>query len=116
MPGIVTNSLGKIVVSEETIAILAGYTAIENYGIVGMAAKSAGDGLAELLKRENLRKGVKVSTADNAVIIDLFVIIQYGVSIGVVAQNVIDNVAYRVREITGLEIAAVNVYVEGVHV
>jgi uncharacterized alkaline shock family protein YloU len=116
MPGIVQNELGKITIDDEIIASIAGYATIENYGIVGMASKSATEGLWELLKRENVKKGVKVSVGEKGVRVDLYVMVEYGVSINAVANNVIDNVTYRIHDLTGLEIDAVNVHVEGVRI
>jgi len=55
-------------VSEDLIATIAGYAAVENYGIVGMCARSAGDAIVELFGRENLQKGVLVEkVGDNQV-------------------------------------------------
>lgn len=116
MPGIVNTECGRIVIADEIVATVAGCAAVENYGIVGMASQKAGEGLWELLGRENVKKGVKVAVKENVCTIDLYVIVEYGVSLHAVAQNVIENVTYRVRETTGLEVAAVNVHVEGVRV
>ncbi len=48
--------------------------------------------------------------------IELHVIVAYGVSIRAVAQNVLENVRYKIEEFTGLEIEAINVVVEGVRI
>ena len=63
MPARIQNELGKITFSDLAIASLAGMTAVECYGVVGMASTKATDGLNELLKRENLARGVKVTGA-----------------------------------------------------
>ncbi len=111
-----TNSLGEMVIADEVIAVLAGVSAIECYGIVGMASKRATDGLVELLGRENLSKGVKIHTQGEDIIIDLYVIVEYGISIAAVAENIIDTVKYNVENFTGLNVKKVNVTVEGVRV
>ena len=54
--------------------------------------------------------------SDNLIEIDFHVIISYGVSIAAVADNLIENVKYKVSEFTGLEIKKINIYVEGVRV
>lgn len=110
------NSLGEMVISNEVIATLAGISAIECYGIVGMASKRATDGLVQLLGMENLSKGVKVHTQDSEIIIDLFVIVEYGISIAAVAKNIIETVKYNVENFTGMNVKRVNVTVEGVRV
>ena len=116
MPGVVNTEYGSIMIADDIISTVAGCAAVENYGIVGMASQRAGEGLWELLGRESVKKGVVVSVEDNRCTIDLYVIVEYGVSLHAVAQNVIENVTYRVRETPGLEVAAVNVHVEGVRV
>lgn len=111
------NELGRISVAEDLISVVAGYAAVENYGIVGMCAKRTGDTLAELLGRDNLKKGIRVTpVGDNRVEIDLYVILQYGVSLPAVASNCKSNVKYRVEDLTGVGVNSVNIHVEGIRV
>lgn len=116
MPGVLRNDNGQIAIDNDIIGTIAGFATVENYGIVGMASKNTGDGFWELLGRENLRKGVLVKTEGTNTEIDLYVMVEYGVSINTVAENVIHNVGYRVHEYTGLNVTSVNVHVEGVRV
>lgn len=113
---IVTN-LGKIMITDDLIASIAGYAAVENYGIVGMNAKKAADSFIELFGKDNLRRGVQVTVVSPDVIdIDLYVTLEYGVSLPAVARNTKSNVKYRVEEMTGLTVHAVNVHVESIRV
>ena len=116
MPGIITTELGKISISEDIIAMIAGYAASENYGIVGMSAKTTGDQLRQLVGGDNQKRGVKVTVLedDEGVDIDLFVTIVYGTSLSAVAKNAIENVRYRVKEMTGLNVRNVNIHVEAI--
>ena len=116
MKGRISNKLGEIQISTEVIAKYAGLTAIECFGIVGMAAVSMKDGLVKLLKRESLTHGINVELEDNHIILDFHVIVSYGVSISAVADNLIENVKYKVEEFTGMEVDKINIYVEGVRV
>jgi len=111
-----SNALGNVTITNEVIATLAGVSAIESYGIVGMASKKVTDGLAELLGFENLTRGIKVFTQDERIFIDLFIIVEYGVSITTVAKNVIDRVKYNVENLTGMTVENVNVKIQGVRV
>ena len=78
----ITNELGDILIDENVIAKYAGTTAVECFGIVGMAAVSMTDGLVKLLKKESITKGIDVTIdEDNSITIDFHVIIAYGVSI-----------------------------------
>ncbi|MPW26040.1 Asp23/Gls24 family envelope stress response protein [Alkalibaculum sp. M08DMB] len=110
------NELGYINIAEGVIANIAGLSAMECYGLVGMASKRSTDGFVDLLKGENLKKGVKITKHENRVIIDLYVIIEYGVKISVVAENIIGKVKYNVEKQTGLSVEKINVIVESVRV
>ncbi len=117
MTATIKTEIGTITLDEDVIASIAGYAACENYGIVGMNSKSAGDSLRQLIGGENIRRGVKVETLDdNRVNIDLYVILQYGISFPAVAENAVSNVRYRVEEMTGIKVCKVNFYVEGIQV
>ncbi|MDD4779844.1 MAG: Asp23/Gls24 family envelope stress response protein [Tissierellia bacterium] len=110
------NEYGNITIDDQVIATIAGISAMECYGIVGMASKNATEGFFELLKREQLTKGIKVSTIEEKIIIDLYAVFQYGVKISVVAENVISNVKYSVESFLGVQVEKVNIFVQGVRV
>ena len=114
MKGRIDNKYGSIQIDPEVIAMYAGTTAVECFGIVGMAAVSMKDGLVKLLKRESLTKGINVTIRDNAISIDFHVIVSYGVSILAVTDNLIESVKYKVEELTGMTVEKINIYVEGV--
>ena len=114
MKGRIDNKMGSIQIDPEVIAMYAGTTAVECFGIVGMAAVSMKDGLVRLLKRESLTHGINV--AINALSIDFHVIVAYGVSISTVADNLIESVKYKVEEFTGMKVEKISIYVEGVRV
>ena len=74
------------------------------------------DGLVKLLKKESLTRGITVTLSQNKLVLDFHVIVAYGISIRTVADNLIENVKYKVEEFTGIEIAKINIYVDGVRV
>lgn len=110
------NKYGVITIDREVIARIAGYAAIECYGIVGMAAKNVKDGLVQLLKLESLTKGIKMQINANRVQINLHIIVEYGTNISAIADNIISTVKYSVEEYTGLSVEGVNIFVDGVRV
>ena len=115
--GMMNTNLGNVQIDNDVIAKYAGSSAVECFGIVGMAAVNVKEGFAKLLKRENIRHGVGVTvSSDNKITIDLHVIVSYGVSISAVTDNLISNVKYKVEEFAGLSVERINVYVEGVRV
>ena len=117
MKGRINNKLGEIQISSDVIAMYAGMTAVECFGIVGMAMVSMKDGLVRLLKRDSSTKGINVIIdEDNEITIDFHIIVSYGVNIATIADNIISNVKYKVEEFTGMEVDKINIYVEGVRV
>ncbi len=116
MKGRISNPQGDVMIRTDVIAKYAGITAVECFGIVGMAAVSMKDGLVKLLKKESLTHGINVDIEENHIILDFHVIVAYGVSISAVADNLIENVKYKVEEFTGMEVDKINIFVEGVRV
>ena len=115
MRGHIEGQLGTITIESEVIARYAGSTAVECFGIVGMAAVSMKDGLVKLLRKDSLKHGISVTiTEDNRIRLNFHVIVAYGVNISTIADNLVSNVKYKVEDFTGMEIEKINIYVEGV--
>jgi uncharacterized alkaline shock family protein YloU len=110
----VITSLGRLYVSEDVIATMAGVACTECYGIVGMASSRLQDGLADLLGRESLSKGVQVLLEGDSCEILLYIVVGYGTKISEIAKNVSDKVRYVVETQTGLNVRAVHIRVQGV--
>lgn len=107
---------GNVTIDDQVFATLAGLAAMECYGVVGMASRNATQGIFELLKREQLTKGIKVTTIDEKIIIDLYIVLQYGVKISVVADNIISRIKYSVETFSGVSVDNVNIFVQGIRV
>jgi uncharacterized alkaline shock family protein YloU len=111
-----SNEIGNIQYSEEVLAKIVGLSTMECYGVVGMVSKNATEGLWELMRIENLSKGVKLKFNDNKLVIELFVMVEYGTKISVIASNIIQKVRYSVENFTGLKVSSVTVNVQAVRV
>lgn len=107
---------GRVNIGDDVLADLAGLTCTRCYGIVGMASQSFQEGVAELLGRESLRKGVRLKRSGDRVSFDLYVIVDAGINIAEVAHNLIEQVKYMVESSTGLGVDEVQVHVQGVRV
>jgi uncharacterized alkaline shock family protein YloU len=117
MSGIQSTNYGTIVISKEVIAKYAGSVAIECMGIVGMASVSVKDGFVRLLRRDSLTKGIRIEmTAGGKLTLSFHVIVAYGVNILSVSNNLMENVKYKVEDLTGLNVDKINIFVEGVRV
>lgn len=104
---------GSIRIANEVVRIIAGLAASEVKGVVGMSGGVV-DGFAELLKKKNLAKGVKVEVGEKQAIVDLFIVIEYGAKIPDTAYLVQENVKRAIESMTGLEVIEVNVHIQGV--
>ncbi len=111
-----SNDNGHISFSEEVIAKIVGLSTMECYGVVGMVSKSATDGLWELMRIENLSKGVKINFKNNELYINLYVMVEYGTKISVISNNIIQKVRYNVENYTGLKVSTITVNVQAVRV
>ncbi|MBE6125821.1 MAG: Asp23/Gls24 family envelope stress response protein [Erysipelotrichaceae bacterium] len=111
------TTLGGINVSVDAIASMTGAIVCECFGVVGMASrKFLKDGWAVLLRQENYSKGVEVKQTKDGLELDIYVIIAYGVKITEVVSEIQKRVKYQVSKTLEIEIAAINVFVQGVKV
>ncbi len=106
---------GSIEISPTAIATLASHAALQTYGVVGMASPNLASDIAASLTRDPNR-GIVVRLEDNHIIIDVYVIIEYGTRIASVANSLINGVRYAVEQATGLSVNQVNVHVQGLRV
>jgi uncharacterized alkaline shock family protein YloU len=105
---------GRVEVFPSAVAAIAGHAAMGCYGITGMAARGLRDGVAELLRRESVDRGVEVVEIEGGLAIDVFVIIQYGIRISEVAHNLQETVKFEVERAVNVPVVEVNVNVQGV--
>ena len=112
----IKNDIGTIYITEDVLLKVVGYAALECYGIVAMSSKRAKDGFVEWLGKENLTKGVQVNITDAGIDIDLFIIVEYGISIVEVCNIIKSQVCYKIENMTGAKVRRVNISVEGIRV
>jgi uncharacterized alkaline shock family protein YloU len=105
---------GRVEVFPSAVAAIAGHAALGCYGIAGMSARGLRDGFAELLHRESVDRGVEVLEADGGLVIDVYVVIQYGIRITEVAHNLQEAVKFAVERSVRVPVLEVNVNVQGV--
>ena len=104
----------NLTISEDVIGIIAGLAAAEVEGVSGMTLGIV-DGINQFLGgNKKYSKGVKIEMEGNEVIINLFVIVRYGVKIPDVAFSIQNSVKDSVEGMTGLTVKSVNINVQGV--
>ena len=111
------TNLGTVNISLDVVATVAGGAATECYGVVGMASqKILKDGFFELLRKENYSKGIVASDGETGLVLDLYVVLGYGIKINEILIEVQKKVKYVVESTLDVNIEAVNVYVQGLRI
>ncbi|MCC6102709.1 MAG: Asp23/Gls24 family envelope stress response protein [Atopobiaceae bacterium] len=107
---------GTLKVSNDCIADLAGYAALECYGVVGMADIDETAGVIRLLPIYRLRRGIDVMSEGTTVTVDLHVIVEQGVNMTQVSANLKSAVTFILARIAELDAVTVRVHIEGMRV
>ncbi|CAI6055507.1 Asp23/Gls24 family envelope stress response protein [Cohnella sp. JJ-181] len=107
------TDMGTIQIAPEVIEIIAGLATVEVEGVAGMSG-GISSGIAELLGRKNLSKGVKVEVGQKEAAIDVSIIVEYGRRITEIASEVQQGVKRSIEVMTGLNVVEVNVHVHDV--
>lgn len=110
------NSNGNITISDESIALVVGHTALECYGVVNLEARSLFESFIESFKKRKNSRGIRILTIGDRIHIDLNITLKYGVSINAVAESVRRSVKYNVEQFTGMIVDAININIVGVKV
>lgn len=109
------NPLGSIFISHRALSSIAHQSALESYGVVGLAAKNLAEGITQVLVKDPVL-GVDINFENSAVIIDVYLVVEYGTRIKTVADNVAELIKYQVENMTGLSVNKVNVHVRGLRI
>lgn len=105
---------GKVNIADDVIGVISTIAASEIKGIKALNGTFQ-DEVLELIGKKNFNKGIQVEMNDNVVLVELSVIVDYGTKIHEVAKEVQENVKLAIESMTGLEVAAVNVNIEGIN-
>lgn len=109
------ENLGEVKIADEVVAMIAGLAAMEVDGVSCMAGNATKE-LINKLGRKSLAKGVKVDVLEGIVTVSLMLNMKFGYSIKDVTSKVQEKVKAAIENMTGLEVADVNIRVAGVDV
>ncbi|QAT42841.1 Asp23/Gls24 family envelope stress response protein [Aminipila luticellarii] len=109
------EKLGAVKISEDVIAICVINSALATKGVAGLSGGLTDTISKNILGKEPLKKGIKISKEDDEINIDIYVIVHYGVKIPEVAWNIQKNVKKEVENMVDIPIKAINIHVQGVH-
>ena len=108
-----SDQVGDVRVADEVVAIIAGLTTTEVEGVSSMAGNITNE-IVSKLGMKNLSKGILVEVMENEVKVDVAINISYGYSIPEVSSKVQDKVKTAIENMTGLNVAVVNVRIASV--
>ena len=107
---------GDLHVSNDVLADVVGNAAMQCYGVVGMTAPNAADGIAKILPASRLRRGVVVTKEEQGVRVDLYIVVEYGINVSTVTRNLTDAVRFALTEYMRIPLAAIEVHVQGIKI
>ena len=108
-----SDQVGDVRVADEVVAIIAGLATTEVEGVSSMAGNITNE-IASKIGMKNLSKGILVEVMENEVKVDVAINISYGYSIPEVSSKVQDKVKTAIENMTGLNVAVVNVRIASV--
>ncbi|HWJ76847.1 MAG TPA: Asp23/Gls24 family envelope stress response protein [Niallia sp.] len=107
------NGLGKVEIAPEVIEVIASIAALEVEGVAQMRGNFA-SGVAEKLGKKLHNKGVKVELSEEGIKVEVYCVMNFGISIPQVAQQIQDNIRQTLINMTGLVAQEVNIHIVGV--
>ncbi|AUJ29935.1 Asp23/Gls24 family envelope stress response protein [Liquorilactobacillus hordei] len=106
-------TLGQIEIAPEVLEVIIGIAASQVDGVYSMRGSLA-NSVNELFGRKSRGKGVKLGQSMETLTVEIYVFLNYGVSVPKVASEIQEKVKQQLLFMTGLELATVDVYVQGV--
>jgi uncharacterized alkaline shock family protein YloU len=110
-----TTPIGSIHVAPRAITTIAYQAALESYGVVGLAPKNLINNLTNVLVKDPTQ-GVEVHYDGENIIIDMYIVIEYGTRIKSVARSVANTIRYHVEKALGMPVDQVNIHVSGLRI
>jgi uncharacterized alkaline shock family protein YloU len=105
---------GEVNISNEVIGIIAGLAAKEVSGVAGMNT-SLGVEISEIFGKKIYNKGVKIEIDnDNAITVNLDLVIDYGIVISEICSKIQQNVKKSIETMTEMEVLAININIQGI--
>ena len=106
------NSMGEVKIADDVVAVIAGLAASEVDGVASMAGGLTNE-INSRLGMKNLSKGVKVDVLEGVVTVSIALNLKYNYNVMEVSSQVQKKVKTAVENMTGLEVADVNIKVAG---
>jgi uncharacterized alkaline shock family protein YloU len=109
------NQLGSILIQKDAIASIARQSTLQSYGVVGLAPKNIFENIRQFLKKD-ARYGIEIEFDHDGLVIDIYIVVEYGTNIKSITNSVINTVKYNVEKTVGLPVRNINVHVRGLRI
>ena len=109
------NELGSILIQKDAIATIARQSTLQSYGVVGLAPKNLVENIRQWFKKDD-KYGIEVDFAHDGLIIDLYIMVEYGTRIKSITNSIVNSVKYNVEKSVGLPVRRINVHVRGLRI
>jgi uncharacterized alkaline shock family protein YloU len=107
--------IGKVNISEEYFQKIIGEAVTSCYGVAGMVASGSKQRIVDIFtKHDSLNKGIIIKGNADSIIVELHIIVVYGMNINAIAKSIVHKVQYTVEELTGIKVNKVVVKVDGI--
>lgn len=107
--------MGDVNIADEVLSLLAYKATIDVEGVVSMTGGLMTD-LAGLVRKGETPKGVRITKTEDEVTVEVSVEVEYGMDMTKIASDIQTGVAGALKDMAGIDVAAVNVNVAGVHI
>lgn len=107
------QDLGNIEVAPEVLEIIASIAATDIEGVASMRGNFASD-VVERLGKKVHGKGIKTELSQEGLMIDVYCVVNYGVSIPKTALKIQEQVRQTLENMTSLQTQEVNVHITGI--
>ena len=109
------GNLGEVQIADEVVAVIAGIAAMEVEGVSSMAGTTTREIISKL-GMKTLSKGVRVDVLEGIVTVSLALNLKFGTNIRTTTMKVQEKVKSAIENMTGLEVADVNIRIAGVDI
>ncbi|ONI44146.1 hypothetical protein AN640_05780 [Candidatus Epulonipiscium fishelsonii] len=106
------DEVGQVQIADDVIAVIAEIAALEVDGLVTVGSPK--QDIMHTITGKKITKGIKVDIGEEEVFISVSAVVEYGVKVLSLCQEVQQKVKSAIETMTGLLVRTVDVYIIGV--
>lgn len=106
------TTYGKVSIGQSYFASLVSFAVQSGFGVAGMATRGTADSIKSLVQKDFPEKGVFVAEENGQLVLELHIMVTYGLNIAQAVRSISHRVRYVVEEATGLKVKSIKVSVD----